>query len=52
MNDIGCYKIAVIGGVHDRAWFERKIFGKVRFMSYGGYRSKFDVEAYIKQNKI
>lgn len=41
-----------IGGVHDRAWIERKIFGKVRFMSYGGCKSKFDVEAYIKQNKI
>ena len=41
-----------IGGVHDRAWFERKIFGKVRYMSYGGCRSKFDVEAYIKQNRF
>lgn len=41
-----------IGGVHDRAWFERKIFGKVRYMSYGGCRSKFDVEAYIKQNRL
>lgn len=40
-----------IGGVHDRAWFERNIFGKVRYMSYGGCRSKFDVEAYIKQNR-
>jgi deoxyribodipyrimidine photo-lyase len=40
-----------IGGVHDRAWFERKIFGKVRYMSYGGCKSKFDVEAYIKQNR-
>ena len=41
-----------IGGVHDRAWFERKIFGKVRYMSYGGCQSKFDVEAYIKQNRF
>jgi deoxyribodipyrimidine photo-lyase len=40
-----------IGGVHDRAWFDRKIFGKVRYMSYGGCKSKFDVEAYIKQNR-
>lgn len=37
-----------IGGVHDRAWNERKIFGKVRFMSYNGCRSKFDIKAYIE----
>ena len=36
-----------IGGVHDRAWPSRKIFGKVRYMSYGGARSKFDVDAYV-----
>jgi deoxyribodipyrimidine photo-lyase len=37
-----------IGGVHDRAWFPRPIFGKIRYMSYNGCRSKFDVEAYIR----
>ena len=37
-----------IGGVHDRAWGEREIFGKVRYMSYNGCRRKFDVDAYIK----
>jgi len=36
-----------IGGVHDRPWGERKIFGMVRYMSYNGCRSKFDVKAYI-----
>jgi deoxyribodipyrimidine photo-lyase len=36
-----------IGGVHDRAWGERPVFGKIRYMSYNGCRSKFDVEAYI-----
>lgn len=40
-----------IGGVHDRAWNERKIFGKIRYMSYGGCKSKFDVEKYIEQMK-
>lgn len=35
-----------IGGVHDRAWFPRPIFGKIRYMSYNGCRSKFDVKAY------
>ena len=36
-----------IGGLHDRAWPERPIFGKIRYMTYGGARSKFDVDAYI-----
>lgn len=36
-----------IGGVHDRAWFERPIFGKIRYMSYGGAKGKFDVKTYI-----
>lgn len=38
-----------IGGVHDRAWNERRIFGKVRYMSYNGCKGKFDVGAYIKK---
>jgi len=36
-----------IGGVHDRAWQERPIFGKVRYMNYGGCARKFDVKQYI-----
>ena len=40
-----------IGGVHDRAWFERPVFGKIRYMSYNGCRSKFKVEAYINQTR-
>lgn len=36
-----------IGAVHDRAWGEREIFGKVRYMSYKGAKSKFDVASYI-----
>ena len=38
-----------LGGVHDRAWKERSIFGKVRYMSYNGAKSKFDVQAYINK---
>jgi deoxyribodipyrimidine photo-lyase len=38
-----------IGGVHDRPWGERKIFGMVRFMSDKGCRTKFDVEEYIER---
>jgi deoxyribodipyrimidine photo-lyase len=37
-----------IGGVHDRAWGERNIFGKVRYMSYLGCKGKFDTDAYVK----
>jgi deoxyribodipyrimidine photo-lyase len=40
-----------IGGVHDRAWGERPVFGKVRYMSERGCRSKFDVDAYIAYAK-
>lgn len=36
-----------IGGVHDRAWGERPIFGKIRYMNDKGCRRKFDVDAYI-----
>ncbi|MGD8924028.1 MAG: deoxyribodipyrimidine photolyase, partial [Syntrophobacterales bacterium] len=39
-----------IGGVHDRAWKERSIFGKVRYMSYGGCKAKFSVKTYIEQH--
>jgi deoxyribodipyrimidine photo-lyase len=37
-----------IGGVHDRAWGERNIFGKIRYMSYLGCKRKFDTDAYVK----
>jgi deoxyribodipyrimidine photo-lyase len=40
-----------IGGVHDRAWGERPIFGKIRYMSYNGCRAKFRVEVYINQTR-
>ncbi|NIS68676.1 MAG: deoxyribodipyrimidine photo-lyase [Proteobacteria bacterium] len=40
-----------IGGVHDRAWPTRPIFGKIRYMSYNGCKSKFDVIAYIQKNR-
>lgn len=39
-----------IGGVHDRAWFERPIFGKIRYMNYNGCVKKFDIKKYIEQN--
>ncbi len=39
-----------IGGVHDRAWFDRSIYGKVRYMSYNRLASKFDLQEYIFAN--
>ncbi|MEN6317855.1 MAG: deoxyribodipyrimidine photo-lyase [Syntrophaceae bacterium] len=38
-----------IGGVHDRAWNERNVFGKVRYMSYNGCKSKFNIKIYIER---
>lgn len=37
-----------IGGVHDRPWAERKIFGYVRYMSQDGLKRKFDTSKYIE----
>jgi deoxyribodipyrimidine photo-lyase len=38
-----------IAGKSDRPWFERPIFGTIRYMSAGGASRKFDAEAYIQQ---
>lgn len=37
-----------IGGVHDRAWGERPVFGKIRYMSFAGCARKFNVDAYLR----
>ncbi len=38
-----------IAGVHDRAWTERPVFGKIRYMNYNGAKRKFDVNGYIER---
>jgi len=38
-----------LGGVHDRAWRERPVFGKIRYMNAAGCGRKFDVRAYVEQ---
>lgn len=38
-----------ICGVHDRAWGDRSIFGKVRYMNYSGAKRKFDIKTYIER---
>jgi len=34
-------------GKHDRAWTERKIFGKLRYMNANGLERKFDIQTYV-----
>jgi deoxyribodipyrimidine photo-lyase len=41
--------VAWIFGVHDRAWFERPIFGKIRYMAASGLERKCDIRAYVKK---
>lgn len=36
-----------ICGVHDRAWTERPIFGKIRYMNFSGAKRKFAVQEYV-----
>lgn len=36
-------------GKHDRAWGERPVFGKIRYMNAAGLTRKFDVAAYIRK---
>lgn len=36
-----------IGGVHDRPWRERPVFGTIRYMNAAGCRRKFHVDEYI-----
>lgn len=36
-----------IGGLHDRPWTERPVYGKIRYMNASGCARKFDVKRYI-----
>jgi len=38
-----------ITGLHDRPWFEREIYGTVRYMNEAGLKRKFDLDTYIKR---
>ncbi len=40
-----------IFGMHDRAWFERPIFGKVRYMAASGLERKCDIKGYVQKVK-
>ncbi len=41
-----------IAGKFDRPWFERPIFGQIRYMSGESTGKKFDSKKYIKQNSL
>ncbi len=36
-------------GKHDRAWGERPVFGKIRYMNAAGLKRKFNADAYVKK---
>jgi deoxyribodipyrimidine photo-lyase len=38
-------------GTHDRPWKERKIFGKIRYMSTSVLEAKFDIKKYVEKVK-
>ncbi len=38
-----------VGGVHDRAWFPRPIFGTVRYMAESGAAKRGDIKNYIRK---
>lgn len=38
-----------IVGKHDRPWFERSVFGQVRYMSFASTSKKFDSRRYMEQ---
>ena len=41
-----------ICGVHDTAWAEREVFGKVRYMNYKGCTRKFDVKGFVTKYQV
>ncbi len=41
--------VAWIFGMHDRAWFERPIFGKTRYMAASGLERKCDIKGYVQR---
>jgi deoxyribodipyrimidine photo-lyase len=41
--------IGWIFGLHDRAWFERPVFGKVRYMTASGLERKCDIKGYVSR---
>ncbi len=38
-----------IGGLHDRPWFDRPVYGVVRYMNRSGADKKFDIKKYVER---
>lgn len=38
-----------VAGLHDRPWFERDVFGVIRYMNRSGCERKFDVAEYVRK---
>jgi deoxyribodipyrimidine photo-lyase len=36
-------------GKNDRAWGERKVFGKIRYMNNADFKRKFDPDRYVEK---
>jgi deoxyribodipyrimidine photo-lyase len=41
--------VAWVFGLHDRAWTERPVYGKIRYMNANGLRRKADPDAYVEK---
>jgi len=41
--------VAWFFGKHDRAWGERPMFGKVRYMNAAGLKRKFEIDRYVNR---
>ncbi|MEF8788201.1 MAG: deoxyribodipyrimidine photolyase, partial [Planctomycetota bacterium] len=38
-------------GKHDQGWAERRVYGKVRYMSASGLERKFDMDRYVEETR-
>lgn len=38
-----------VAGLHDRPWFERSVYGTIRYMNDSGLKKKFDTKAYTER---
>ena len=45
----GFVGVAWCFGRHDRAWTERPVFGKIRYMNANGLNRKFDMQSYLER---
>ena len=41
--------VAWVFGLHDRAWTERPVYGKIRYMAASGLERKCDIDAYVEK---